>query len=147
MMNRNGQFRKVAVAAAIAGGVSLGGCEVFQKSASDPTCETIVQLYDEREEEEVGIIVSACSSKNEQVRLAMRHMQNQDWPRAEESLRTVVGEQSADAKAWYMLGVVLEIQSRLDEALEAYRTANIHNQNKHDTGPILDAQERVQSRL
>ena len=101
--------------------VGIPGC--LGNGDPDPNMITKVDLYDEYSGEEITIFVEA--SRNELVKTAIKHMQNEDYDLAIPKLEDAVSQRPDDDKAWYALGVCREWSGDLEGAVSAYKNANM----------------------
>src|SRR5262245_66065071 len=63
------------------------------------------------------------TTKPDVLAIGAQHLQASDWPKAEQVYREILQDDPTDARVWYLLGAVSQLQGRHDEAIVCYREA------------------------
>lgn len=134
MMRIGALPRRVAACAGIVGLALLAmavGCEAVKEvtgqsdSAPPPDRTVTVYVWEPFEETERAVTFVADRNAPDEVKRAVKDLQNEDYDLAREALEAAVARVPTNAQAHLLLGLVNEYQGDWDAAIDAYKQSNI----------------------
>lgn len=109
---------------------AMPACEtvkgVFKDDGTkNPNHVATIQEYDPTTKANIPITIEISGSATEEVRLAVKDIQNKDFGKALDKVNIAVEKNPKDAKAWWIKGLLHEYKGEWETAVDAFKQSNI----------------------